>query len=119
MARSGDCMGGFALSGYDKALLNGLKPTDGQQKQHRKAISEALKDVLAGELPGEGCSVAEMLVVRSVGEAIANPSSKKLKEIASIVGDDGPVKVSIEGRAPLPADFLDCEIKGDGDGAGD
>jgi hypothetical protein len=47
------------------------------------------------KIDGAEMSVAEALVVKVVGEALANPSTSKLKDLASIIGDVGTTKVEI------------------------
>ena len=85
------------LDPYQLAVFRGLTQSKGSKAVKTKAISEAVTNVMSGEieLNGEKMTVAEALVVRIVGEALANPSTSELKDLATIVGDVGATKVEI------------------------
>ena len=86
-----------SLNEYERAVFNGLAQTRGSKAVKAKAISEAVASVMNGEVEigGERLTVAEALVVKVVGEAIANPTTGKLKDLATIVGDVGATKVEL------------------------
>lgn len=94
-----------SLNEYELAIFRGLKQTRGSKELKSKILSEAITNVMNGkiELDGSEMTVAEALTVKVVGEALANPSTGKLKDIATIVGDVGPMKVEIEGRSIVDA----------------
>lgn len=94
-----------SLNEYELAIFRGLKQTRGSEKVKSKILSEAITKVMNGniELDGSEMTVAEALTVKVVGEALANPSTGKLKDLATIVGDVGPMKVEIEGRSIVDA----------------
>lgn len=85
------------LDPYQLAVFRGLKQTRGSKAVKTKAISEAISNVMNGEieLDGESMTVAEAVVVKVVGEALANPTTAKLKDLATIVGDVGPTKIEL------------------------
>lgn len=85
------------LNEYEAAIFRGLTQTRGSKAVKTKAISEAVANVMSGNvsLDGSEMSVAEALVVKVVGDALANPTTGKLKDLASIVGDVGATKVEI------------------------
>lgn len=86
-----------SLSPYERAVFGGLEQSRGSKAVKSKAISEAISNVMSGKVKIDGAemSVAEALVVKVVGEALANPSTSKLKDLASIIGDVGTTKVEI------------------------
>lgn len=94
-----------SLNEYELAIFRGLKQTRGSQEVKSKILSEAITKVMNGniEIDGSEMTVAEALTVKVVGEALANPSTGKLKDLATIVGDVGPMKVEIEGRSIVDA----------------
>lgn len=94
-----------SLNEYELAIFRGLKQTRGSEKVKSKILSEAITKVMNGniEIDGSEMTVAEALTVKVVGEALANPSTGKLKDLATIVGDVGPMKVEIEGRSIVDA----------------
>lgn len=94
-----------SLNEYELAIFRGLKQTRGSKELKSKILSKAITNVMNGkiELDGSEMTVAEALTVKVVGEALANPSTGKLKDIATIVGDVGPMKVEIEGRSLVDA----------------
>lgn len=104
-----------SLGEYEQAIFKGLKQTRGSNEVKSKAISEAITNVMNGkiELEGEEMTVAEALVAKTVGEALANPSTSKLKDFATIVGDVGPVKVELSGS--LVDDELQKHALGESD----
>ncbi len=85
------------LNPYERAIFSSLPQTRGSKAVKTKAISEAVTNVMNGqiEIDGSEMTVAEALVVKVVGETLANPTTSKLKDIASIVGDVGATKVEI------------------------
>ena len=86
-----------ALDDYQLAVFRGLQQTRGSKAVKTKAISEAIANVMSGEveLDGNRMTVAEAVVVKVVGETLANPTTGKLKDLATIVGDVGATKVEI------------------------
>ena len=88
-----------SLNEYERAVFKGLQPTRGAKDLKTKAISEAITNVMNGriEIGGEEMTVAEAVVVKVVGDALANPTTGKLKDMATIVGDVGAVKVEFSG----------------------
>lgn len=86
-----------ALNPYELAVLKGIRQSKGGRAIKSKVISEAVTAVMNGEveIDGEPMSVAEALMVRVVGEALANPTTSKLKDLATIIGDVGATKVEI------------------------
>lgn len=85
------------LDAYQLAVFRGLQQTRGSKAVKTKAISEAIANVMNGEveLDGNKMTVAEAVVVKVVGETLANPTTGKLKDLATIVGDVGATKVEI------------------------
>ena len=83
-----------SLNPYERGLLSGLQ-SRGSKAVHTKAISEAIANVLDSKVQFDGreLSVAEALTVKVVGEVLANPTTSKLKDLASIMGDVGALKV--------------------------
>lgn len=100
-----EIIAGNSLNEYELALFRGLKQSRGSEKVKSKILSEAITNVMNGniELDGSEMTVAEALTIKVVGDAIANPSTGKLKDLATIVGDVGPMKVEIEGRSLVDA----------------
>lgn len=96
-----EIIAGNSLNEYELAVFRGLKQTRGSEKVKSKIISEAITNVMNGniEIDGSEMTVAEALTVKVVGEALANPSTSKLKDFATIVGDVGPMKFEFEGRS--------------------
>lgn len=92
-----DIIAGESLNAYELAVFKGLALTRGSKAVKTKAISEAITNVMSGEieLDGQRMSVSEALVVKVVGEALANPSTSKLKDLATIVGDVGATKIEL------------------------
>jgi hypothetical protein len=86
-----------ALNEYELAIFRGLTQTRGSKALKTKAISEAVTEVMNGNvnIDGNEMTVAEAVVVKVVGEALANPTTGKLKDLAAIVGDLGATKVEI------------------------
>lgn len=105
-----------SLNPYERGLLSGLQ-SRGSKAVHTKAISEAIGNVLDGrfELDGEEVSVAEALTIKVIGEALANPTTSKLKDIASILGDVGAVKVEFA-RSTVDEELSRSAIGEDDDG---
>ncbi len=85
-----------SLTPYEAALLKGLK-TRGSEALKSKIISEAVSGVMNStiEVDGQSLSVAEALVIKVAGEALANPSTSKLKDLAAIIGDVGSTKIEL------------------------
>ncbi len=85
------------LDAYQLAVFRGLQQTRGSKAVKTKSISEAIANVMNGEveLDGNVMTVAEAVVVKVVGETLANPTTGKLKDLATIVGDVGATKVEI------------------------
>ncbi len=85
-----------SLTPYEAALLRGLK-SRGSEALKSKIISEAVSNVMNAtvSIDGQPMSVAEALVVKVTGEALANPSTSKLKDLAAILGDLGSTKVEL------------------------
>lgn len=85
-----------SLTPYEAALLKGLK-TRGSEALKSKIISEAVSGVMNStiEVDGQSLSVAEALVIKVAGEALANPSTSKLKDLAAIIGDLGSTKIEL------------------------
>lgn len=100
-----EIIAGNSLNEYELALFRGLKQSRGSEKVKSKILSEAITNVMNGniELDGSEMTVAEALTIKVVGDALANPSTSKLKDFATIVGDVGPMKVEIEGRSLVDA----------------
>lgn len=94
---SKEIIAGESLNEYEKAVFFGLSQSRGSKAVKTKAISEAVTNVMNGEveIDGESLTVAEALAVKVVGEALANPTTSKLKDLATIVGDVGATKVEI------------------------
>jgi len=86
-----------SLDDYELVLLNGLTQTKGSKAVHEKCISEAINNVLSTEVEvsGKRLSVAEELVIKTVHDAIENPSTGKLKDLAGIIGDVAATKVEV------------------------
>ena len=85
-----------SLTPYESAMLKGLK-TRGSEALKSKIISEAVTGVMNStiEVDGQPLSVAEALVIKVTGDALANPSTSKLKDLAAILGDLGSTKVEL------------------------
>lgn len=85
-----------SLNPYERGVLNALQ-TPGSKAVKAKAISEAVSSVLSGtvQLEGEEVTVAEALVIKVTADVIANPTTAKLKDLASIIGDVGATKVEL------------------------
>ncbi len=100
-----EIIAGNSLNEYELALFRGLKQSRGSEKVKSKVLSEAITNVMNGniEIDGSEMTVAEALTIKVVGDALANPSTSKLKDFATIVGDVGPMKVEIEGRSLVDA----------------
>lgn len=96
-----DMIAGNTLNDYERAIYLGLTQTRGSKAVKSKIISEAVTNVMNGnvDIDGAEMSVAEALVVKVVGDALADPSTSKLKDLASIVGDVGATKVEIVSSA--------------------
>lgn len=92
-----DIIAGNTLNEYERAIFYGLKQSKGSKALKAKILSDAISGVLNGnvEIDGDEMTVAEALVVKVVGEAIANPTTSKLKDLASIIGDVGATKVEV------------------------
>lgn len=92
-----DIIAGASLNEYERNLLFGFKQTRGSKAVKSKVISEAITGVLNAdiEIDGEQLTVAEALTVKVIGDALANPSTSKMKDLASIIGDVGTTKVEI------------------------
>jgi len=88
-----------SLSSYEMAVFAGLEKSKGSKAVHAKAISEALDNVLNAKAIDENgeseLTVAETLVIKTISDAIENPGTGKLKDLATIVGDVAATKVEI------------------------
>lgn len=91
-----EIIGENSLNPYELGVLNAFR-TKGSEAVGTKAISEALNSVMSGTVlvDGEELTVAQAVVVKVVGDVMANPTTSKLKDLASIVGDVGAQKVEI------------------------
>lgn len=85
-----------SLNPYELCLLKGLK-SRGAEALKSKILSEAVSGVMNStvEIDGQSMSVAEALVIKVTGEALANPSTSKLKDLAAILGDLGSTKIEL------------------------
>ncbi len=85
-----------SLTPYETALFKGLKTT-GSETLKSKIISEAVTGVMNStiEVDGQVLSVTEALVIKVTGEALANPSTSNLKDLAAITGDAGSTKIEL------------------------
>lgn len=94
-----DIIAGASLNEYERNLLFGFKQTRGSKAVKSKVISEAIAGVLNAdvEIDGEKLTVAEALTVKVIGDALANPSTSKMKDLASIIGDVGATKIEVVG----------------------
>lgn len=91
-----DILAENTLNPYERGLLAGLQ-SRGSKAVKSKVISDAVSDVMNSvvNLDDSEVSVAEALTIKVVGEALANPSTAKLKDLAAIIGDVGAQKVEI------------------------
>lgn len=107
-----------SLNEYERAVFGGLKQSRGSKAVKQKALSEAVANVMNGqiEIDGSEMSVAEALVVKAVGDALANPSTSKLKDFASIVGDMGAIKLELDDKRLVDVDLTKMAIGEDSDG---
>lgn len=85
------------LNEYELAVFKGLEQSRGSKAVKNKIISEAVTNVMNGQvnINGSEMSVAEALTVKVVGDVLANPSTSKLKDLATIIGDMGATKVEL------------------------
>lgn len=85
------------LDPYELAMFHGLQQTKASKAAKEKVLSEALNGVLSSniELNGEKISVAEAIVIKTVADALQNPGTGKLKDIATIIGDVAAQKVEV------------------------
>lgn len=92
-----EIIAGNSLNEYERAVLFGLEQSRGSKAVKSKIISEAISNVMSGKvvIDEREMSVAEALAVKTVGEALANPATSKLKDLATIIGDVGATKVEI------------------------
>ena len=92
-----EIIAGNELNAYELAIFSGLAQTRGSKAVKTKALSEAISNVMSASavIDGREMSVAEALAVKVIGEALANPTTSKLKDIATIVGDVGATKIEI------------------------
>ena len=92
-----DIIAGESLNAYELAVFRGLAQTRGSKAVKTKAISEAIANVMNADavIDGNRMSVSEALVVKVVADALANPSTSKLKDLATIVGDVGATKIEV------------------------
>ncbi len=89
-----------ALNPYERGILRGLQ-TRGAKAVKLRAISEAVACVMDSTVVLEGTelSVAEALAIKVVGNVLADPKTSSLKDLATIMGDVGPVKVEFVSSA--------------------
>lgn len=107
-----------SLNPYELALYRGLVQTKGSKLAKSKALSEAISNVANSEisLDGNSMSVAEAMAVKVIGDVIANPTTSKLKDLATILGDVGTQKVEIV-RSEVDEELARMALwESDGDG---
>lgn len=99
MARKdfGNAIDENVLDPYELAILNSLRQSDASGKVKERAISDSISKVMSGNIvtPSGEFSVADVLVAKTVNDAIMNPTTGKLKDLAAIVGDVAPQKVEL------------------------
>lgn len=89
-------------------LFLGLK-TKRAKKVEKEIVKNALGSVLSAEneveVDGEVVSVtnAELLALRTVKDALDNPSTSKLKDIASVMGES---KLTLDGNVETGCDIF-------------
>ena len=94
--------------GGEAELFLGLK-TKRAKKVEKEIVKNALGSVLSAEneveVDGEVVSVtnAELLALRTVKDALDNPSTSKLKDIASVMGES---KLTLDGNVETGCDIF-------------
>lgn len=80
-------------------------------------VKKSVKKILGAEIPleletGERAriSIIDVVATKTIAEAIENPSTSKLKDLSTIMGEN---KVEVDVNADLGSLFGDIEVKDD------
>lgn len=97
------------LSDSEKRVIGGMKKSKGDIAAERAVCRKALQEALSDEVivDSKKLTIMQLLAINTVKEAINNPSTSKLKDIATILGENKQtIDLNLQGADDLFGDIV-------------